>query len=276
MEPLSITTGVVSITAVALQSSRTAYGFVSGLGEAPQSIARSKASLHGTQEALSALLGLLESESHEATNAVLQSIPLKETLEATKGLCDQFTDTIKSYTPHSKEGNFSTRDRFTVAFHESTIVRLSGELARCQRTISIVMNSINLILTTRTANEVGQLTSRFEAQERALLELDSDLHRELSSSASEAHTTSHEDEEVQLTATLRKACQEALSATKAKHEGQTFGNMSIDGESYGMQGIVGKPQNSIDQSFESMTATNKSRAFQGQMDAASFAAMFDR
>lgn len=74
----------------------------------------------------------------------------------------------------------------------------------------------------------------------------------------------------------RKDCQQALSATKAKRTGQTFGDMSTEDQSQAIQGIVGEAQDGIEQSFGRMTTSNKSRAFQGQMDAASFAAMFGR
>jgi hypothetical protein len=81
---------------------------------------------------------------------------------------------------------------------------------------------------------------------------------------------------LQLAAELRKVCQEALSATKAKRTGQKFGDMSTDDHSVAMQGIVGEAQNGVQQSFGKMTTKKNSRAFQGQMDAASFAAMFGK
>jgi len=46
--------------------------------------------------------------------------------------------------------------------------------------------------------------------------------------------------------------------------------MKSDSNSIAMQGIVGVAQPGLDQSFGSMTATTRSRAFQGQMDAGAF------
>ncbi|KAI1119516.1 hypothetical protein F5Y14DRAFT_6313 [Nemania sp. NC0429] len=280
MDPLSVTASVIAITTFALQSSKAAYDFVSGLAEAPQAIAKSKASLHETQKTLGALQQMLTaaSEGPNAIEAVLQSIELDETLKMTKRLCDRFIESIASYTSHSTAEQFSKRDRLAIVFRESKIVKFNEELSDCQRTVSMVVVSINLIITTRTADEVGRVADRFRAQEQALADLNANLHPRLASSASasEGDTTSHEDESVQLTSTLQKVCQQALSATQAKRTGQKFGNMSADNQSYAMQGIVGEARDGTEQSFGSLKASNKSRGFQGQMDAASFAVMFGR
>jgi hypothetical protein len=79
-----------------------------------------------------------------------------------------------------------------------------------------------------------------------------------------------------LTTGLRKVCQEAISATRAKRTGQKFGDMSTDDQSLAMQGIVGEAYDGVEQSFGKMTTSKNSRAFQGQMDAFSFAAMFGK
>jgi hypothetical protein len=50
--------------------------------------------------------------------------------------------------------------------------------------------------------------------------------------------------------------------------------MSTDDQSYAMQGIVGEIHGGVEQLFGKMTTSKKSRAFQGQMDSASFATMF--
>lgn len=78
---------------------------------------------------------------------------------------------------------------------------------------------------------------------------------------------------LQRTSLLRDSCEAALKATEARRTGQTFGDLHVD-QSTAMQGIVGQAQGGVEQSFGSLTARNQSRAFQGQMDASSFARMF--
>jgi hypothetical protein len=58
--------------------------------------------------------------------------------------------------------------------------------------------------------------------------------------------------------------------------GQKFGDMQTDGHSIAMQGIVGAAQQGVEQSFGSLTTTNNSRAFQGQMDGGSFGKLFNK
>lgn len=146
MDPLSVTASVIAIATFALQSSMAAYDFVSGLAEAPQAIARSKASLHETQKTLGALQQMLTTapELSNAVEAVLQTIKLDETLKTMKTLCDRFIDTITNFTSHSTAGRFSKRDRFAVIMNESKIVEFNEELGNCQRTVSMVIVSINL------------------------------------------------------------------------------------------------------------------------------------
>jgi len=138
----------------------------------------------------------------------------------------------------------------------------------------MVLVSINLIIDTRTAEDVGQLGPRFSAQEQALANLHAHLLNRQTSYVSEEDFAFNQDASLRLTAELRKVCQEAHSATKAKRTGQKFGNMSTDDQSQAMQGVVGTAHDGMEQSFGMMTTSKNSRAFQGQMDAASFSIMF--
>ena len=134
----------------------------------------------------------------------------------------------------------------------------------------------NRIVTTRTADDVQRIGDRFQAQEQALAELDTQLRNHQTSPTLEEGSASDRDASMQLTAGLRKVCQEALSATRAKRTGQSFGDMSTDDQSDAIQGIVGEAHHGVEQSFGKMTTSNNSRAFQGQIDAASFAVMFGK
>jgi hypothetical protein len=117
---------------------------------------------------------------------------------------------------------------------------------------------------------------RFQVQEQALVSLDTQLYNRQKSPLAEEGSAYDRDASLQLTPTLRKLCQEALSTTKAKRTGQKFGDMSTDDQSMAMQGIVGDAHDGVQQSFGKMTTSKNSKAFQGQMDASSFATMFGK
>ncbi|RYP37568.1 hypothetical protein DL767_002876 [Monosporascus sp. MG133] len=275
MDPLSVTASVIAVTTLALQSCKAAYNLADGLAEAPQAIARSKASLTETQKTLGALQQTLKAGSapHSELEAVLRTIDLNETLMSAKRLCDEYTAAIARFTSHSTEGKFSKRDRLVVNLQESKMNKFSKELGDCQRTMSMVLVSINL---TRTADDVRRIGDQFQAQEQALADLDAHLRNRETSPASEEGSASDRNASLQLAAELRKVCQEALAATEAQRTGQKFGDMSTDDQSLAMQGIVGEAQGGVEQSFGRMTTSKNSRAFQGQIDAASFAMMFGK
>jgi hypothetical protein len=97
----------------------------------------------------------------------------------------------------------------------------------------------------------------------------------LGDEAGDSWSATERDSTIALIAKLRDVCGETLSTTRAKHIGQTFGDMTAD-KSMAYQGIVGTAQNAVEQSFGKLTATDGSTAAQGQMDATSFAMMFGK
>jgi len=256
--------------------------------EAPNAIADSKSLLSQTQTTLDTLRDTLTvgTETPGALDSVLQKIKLDNVLESARCLCDEFRKTMTRYTSHSTDLRFSNRDRFTVSLHESKITKFNKQLGECQRTISLVLVSINLIVSSRTSEDIELLSGRFAAQETALVDLGKRLRdnqtslqamsRAESNGKAEDDSTSERDESLRLTAGLQKVCQDALSVTRAKRTRQNFGDMQTDEHSAAMQGIVGTVQRGVEQSFGNMAATKSSRAFQGQIDADSFAVMFGK
>ncbi|KAK6857487.1 hypothetical protein PG995_006314 [Apiospora arundinis] len=279
MDPLSVTASVVAVAGLATQSAKAVYKLLDGLVEAPQIIANSKALVAGTQNLLDTLTGTLTtSQDMQARfGFVLQSINLDQTLTSTQELCDKFNTTMTKYTRHSTDARLSNRDRLLVNLHESQIVQFNDQISGCQKTISLVIETIILIVSHSTSDDVQQLTARFQAQEQALFTLTIELSKK--STTPEGNTpvpnTVGGDEQASLErfATLQKACEATLKATQAAQTRQSFRDMQID-QSLAMQGIVGEAQKGVDQTFGKLSAQNNSRGFQGQMDAASFARMF--
>ncbi len=73
-----------------------------------------------------------------------------------------------------------------------------------------------------------------------------------------------------------KVTEDVTPADRAQRTGQKFGDMKTDNDSVAMQGIVGFVQPGVDQSFGSLTTTNNSGTFQGQMEVGSLDKLFGR
>ena len=144
MDPLSVTAGIIAVATVAWQSCKAAHCLVNALAAAPEAITRSKNSLIETQKTLGALQQTLTTTSENVLDPILRTIQLDATLTSTQRLCDEYTAAITRYTSHSTEERFSKRDRITAYFHESKIKILHRDLGDCQRTLSMVLVSINL------------------------------------------------------------------------------------------------------------------------------------
>ncbi|KAK6829364.1 hypothetical protein PG987_009948, partial [Apiospora arundinis] len=265
MDPLSVTASVVAVAGLATQSAKAVYKLLDGLVEAPQIIANSKALVAGTQNLLDTLTGTLTtSQDMQARfGCVLQSINLDQTLTSTQELCDKFNTTMTKYTRHSTDARLSNRDRLLVNLHESQIVQFNDQISGCQKTISLVIETIILpyilitfvadrIVSHSTSDDVQQLTARFQAQEQALSTLAIELSKK--STTPEGNTpvpnTVGGDEQASLErfTTLQKACEATLKATQAAQTRQSFRDMQID-QSLAMQGIVGEAQKGVDQTF---------------------------
>jgi hypothetical protein len=164
--------------------------------------------------------------------------------------------------------------------------------ASVDQSVSFVLSEVSLWLTvkrivsSRTSEDIERLGGRFTAQEAALIDLEKRLLDSQgtlqvtslagSDSTADSDSASDRDLSLSLTARLQTVCQDALSATKAKRTGQSFGDQQTDTQSVAIQGTVGVAQSRVEQSFGNQKTTNSSRAFQGQMDAGSFAAMFGK
>jgi hypothetical protein len=107
------------------------------------------------------------------------------------------------------------------------------------------------IVTLRTAEDLPRLEDRFQVQEQALADASS-----------------------QFSAGLRSICQKALLAMELARSEQKFGELCADEQSLAVQGIVGQAQDGVRQSFGKMAVLKHGRAFQGQIDTASFALMW--
>ncbi|EEA28118.1 hypothetical protein TMatcc_003577 [Talaromyces marneffei ATCC 18224] len=273
MDPLSVTASAIAIAALAAQSCKQTYSLISGITDAPQSITHSQNLLIQTEDSLVALEQLV---TNNKTSAILEStlraISLERTLKSTRDICSDFSAAVANITKHSTDTKFSFRDRISVHLREGKINGFNQQLSDCRRTLVLVLGSINLILSSRTSEDIERLKEEFQAQETALWDLNTQLRNQLSLPVPDTETKIEQNSDLSLT--LQDLCKETLAATEAKRTGQRFGDMLIEDRSMAMQGIVGNRQEGVEQTFGKLTATKESRAFQGQMSSEAFAAMF--
>jgi hypothetical protein len=124
---------------------------------------------------------------------------------------------------------------------------------------------------------IDQLQTQFDIQEGALADLSVQLSTETQDhKPHDDGTAADGNSSAQLATSLQDVCQKTLLATHSRQTRRQFGDMRTDNHSIAMQGIVGLAHPGVDQSFGSLTTTNNSRAFQGQMEASSFDKLFSR
>lgn len=145
MDPLSVTASAIAVATAALQSAKALYNVVDGIVDAPHSISQSKILLSQTQTTLGTLTQTLKANSTSvAVGSILKEIELSKALESTDSFCQAFKSGMTGFTSHSTDSHFSKRDRFVVYLNESKMTRLNGDLAGCQRTMTMVLSSITL------------------------------------------------------------------------------------------------------------------------------------
>lgn len=147
MDPLSITASVIAIATLAAQSCKQTYSLISGLTDAPQSIAHSQRLLIQTEDSLVALEQLLtNNKTSDILESTLRAISLEKTLKSTHAICSKFSAAVANVTKHSTDAKFSIRDRVSVHLKEGKINRFNQQLGHCQRTLVLVLGSINLFV----------------------------------------------------------------------------------------------------------------------------------
>jgi hypothetical protein len=147
MDPLSITASAIAIATLAAQSCKQTYSLISGLTDAPQSIANSQRLLIQTEDSLVALEQFLtNNKASNILESTLRAISLKKTLKSTHDICNEFSAAVVGVTKHSTDTRFSIRDRVSVHLKEAKINRFNQQLGDCQRTLVLVLGSINLFV----------------------------------------------------------------------------------------------------------------------------------
>lgn len=150
MDPLSITASVIAIATLTAQSCKQTYSLISGLTDAPQSIAHSRRLLVQTEDSLVALEQLFtNNQTSSILESTLRAIGIEKTLKSTHDVCSGFGTAVADVTKHSNDAKFSVRDRVSVHLKEGKINRFNQQLGDCQRTLVLVLGSMNLFVAFR-------------------------------------------------------------------------------------------------------------------------------
>lgn len=89
---------------------------------------------------------LTNNKTSDILESTLQAISLEKTLKSTYDICSEFSAAIVGVTKHSTDIKFSIRDRVSVHLKEGKINRFNQQLGDCQRTLVLVLGSINLFV----------------------------------------------------------------------------------------------------------------------------------
>ncbi|KAF6217488.1 hypothetical protein HO133_006826 [Letharia lupina] len=283
-EVLAVTGSVITVATLAWQSSKRLHELVDALNNAPEAIAHTKFNLSSMQSTLETLRHTLDTEKSAAFEAALQGTRLADALEGSQQECDRFGKKIQTYTKHSKDTTVSKRDRFTLNFHESEINRFNGRLQDHRQVITLVLTSMNLIISKSSSTDTQQLSERFTTQETELKALNTQLNNtlshlqslSLSTRTDENTATAAEDRDWNIHSILRlmSVCRDSISATsEAKPTNLKFGDHSADNSRF-FEGVAGRAQRNVTQAHGNAVVTGGSTAARGQMDADTFKIMF--
>ncbi|KAH6893293.1 hypothetical protein B0T10DRAFT_269889 [Thelonectria olida] len=251
--------GVLKAATLAKESAQAVVDIIDDFTVAPPELDTSREHLEKTRSALTTLTARLTdtSESAERLPPLLQQLDLYDPLYSIKRICQDFRHSILT-------NGVDSRVSENEADRDLSIQKFNTELSSVHHTFTAVLVSINLIITSQSTSD--QLDIQFSVQEADLVATMEHLVQ-----GRRALKTTRQDSRIIVE--LQDLCRRTTEATKASHTKQTFGKMTLD-KSWGMQGIVGPAQKGVEQTFGDMKGTENSRAFQGQIDTASFSLLF--
>ncbi len=136
-DPISLTSGLVALTAFAFQSSKTLYQVV-------QSFKSSRKAIRELREELEALDGVLQSLHQAAGDSDADLTGLELPVLRCGKACTDFEAMIVKCTAHSGGSRTSFRDWAKLTYMGDDIVGFKNMLAGYKSTISIALGGANL------------------------------------------------------------------------------------------------------------------------------------
>ena len=137
MDPIGISSGLLTLTGFALQSSRTLYDLINSFQHHGRYVRQLKDEL----EALGTVLGSLhETIDQDVLDLSALEIPLRHCGKA----CEEFTKLINKSTSRSGGQKTSFRDWVKISYIGKDIAGFTGLLAGYKSTITIALGDANM------------------------------------------------------------------------------------------------------------------------------------
>jgi len=138
-EPIGIASGLLTLAAFAIQSSRSLYGAI-------RSFQNNHRTIRELREELEALSGVLDSLCETAAKNDADLTALKLPLFRCGRACGDFETVITKFTAHSSDVKTSFRDWAKLKYMGDDITGFKNMLAGYKSTISIALADINLLV----------------------------------------------------------------------------------------------------------------------------------
>ncbi|TIA10631.1 hypothetical protein D6C80_07971 [Aureobasidium pullulans] len=164
-DPLSIIAGVVGVAATAAQAIHELVDLIDGIEGAPSTVRQIRTELSDVGSIVSSLEKTLEYNPGNATwTQLLQSSKLSNAIKTLRGVCEDFTRSLRKWTTHSSPGNKLTfRDGINIALHGDKISHLLAQLNSCKQTVTMALSSCALqgqIRNNHTAQRLAELLTQ--------------------------------------------------------------------------------------------------------------------
>ena len=158
MEPVGMSSGLLTLTAFAFQSSKTLYELISSF----QNHGRNVRQLKEEVEALNGVLGSLHHTLHQSE---LDLSALELPLQRCGRACQEFAEVIEKCTTRSKGPRTSFRDWFRISYMGKDIAGFASLVAGYKATIIIALGDANMY-GLNSPSEPGTMLTHTDAQQQ--------------------------------------------------------------------------------------------------------------
>ena len=147
MDPLSITAGVVGITAFATTSIQQLHTLIHDLTEGEDVVQDVVSHLDGIERPLAALkqLSIEDGATSVTVKEDLKEAGVAEAVNKCGDACDEFGKNLKKWTKHSSSAKLALRDRLSIGvWNKEKIRAFRMQLQSCEAVVQFAVTSTQL------------------------------------------------------------------------------------------------------------------------------------
>ncbi len=138
-DPISIATGVVGLTAFAVQSTKALY-------EAIEKVKNNGRSIRELKEETISLTNVLRSLEETLTLSEIDLSVLQVPLRRCGQLCQELSVLLSKCSAHSDNGRFSIRDFFASTYQSKDLTEFRSLIAAYKSTIAVALADANMLV----------------------------------------------------------------------------------------------------------------------------------